>query len=235
MWTEKLVLACPKIKFLQHNTDGLTYLVPRVDIPKVQQVAREMTELTGLFIEDNTYSKMVLRDVNNYIAIYSDSTDDNEHLKLKGCFEIDKELYKDSSMRIVPIALKRWFVNKIPIEETIRNHTNIYDFCLRLKTNSLSTPYYQYLDNEKVVNKQLNRTTRYYISNKGGLLYKDFGNNRISGVNIGFLTTLFNTYIEKPIKEYDINYRFYIAEANKIRDVVDPRVKQLNLFSDYEF
>lgn len=229
MWTEKLVLACPTIKFLQHNTDGVSYLVRRVDIPKVQQVAKEMSELTGLFIEDNTYSKMILRDVNNYIAVYSDSTPEHEHLKLKGCFEIDKELHKDPSMRIVPIALKNYFVNGIPIQETIKNHKNIYDFCLRLKTNSLSIPYYRYLNKEgKIINDKLSRTTRYYISNKGGSLYKQFDKDRISGINVGFNVTLFNKYID--MEDYDINYKFYINESNKIKEIIDPTYKQLNLF-----
>jgi hypothetical protein len=65
LWTEKLVKAIPEIKFLQHNTDGITYLLPRKDLDKAKAVSREMTELTGLYIEDNVYSKMVIRDVNN--------------------------------------------------------------------------------------------------------------------------------------------------------------------------
>jgi len=226
MWAEKLVKAVPEIKFLQWNTDGITYLIPRKDLNKAKAVGREMTDITGLYIEDNIYNLMVIRDVNNYLAQY-----ESGDVKLKGCFEIDKEFHKDPSMRIVPIALKEWFINKIPIKETIQNHKNIFDFCIRLKTNSLSTPYYQYLDeNGKIVDKKLDRTTRYYISNKGGALYKDFGDNRISNVNVGFTATLFNTYFEKDIKDYDINYKFYINEANKIKEVIDPTYKQLSLF-----
>jgi hypothetical protein len=64
LWTEKLVKAIPEIKFIQHNTDGITYLLPRKDFDKAKQVGKEMTELTGLYIEDNVYSKFILRDVN---------------------------------------------------------------------------------------------------------------------------------------------------------------------------
>lgn len=63
LWTEKLVKAIPEIKFIQHNTDGITYLLPRKDISKAQAVAEEMSKLTGLYIEDNFYSKFILRDV----------------------------------------------------------------------------------------------------------------------------------------------------------------------------
>lgn len=130
-------------------------------------------------------------------------------------------------MRIVPIALKQYYLYNIPIDRTIKNHTNIFDFCLRLKTNSKSTPYYKYIDGFEIVNKKLDRTTRYYVSKSGGILIKDFG-DRITGVNIGYNVTLFNKYIEKPMNQYNINYNFYIAEANKIKYTIDDG--QLSLF-----
>lgn len=224
LWTEKLVKAIPEIKFIQHNTDGITYLLPRKDFDKAKQVGKEMTELTGLYIEDNVYSKFILRDVNNYIAVYEDG-----NTKLKGCFEIDKEYHKDPSMRIVPIALKEYFVNNIPIKDTIYNHKDIFDFCLRLKTNSKSEAKFKYIENGEIKEISLPRTTRYYISNTGGSLSKDFGENRISGVNIGYAATLFNKYVEKPMKEYNINYKFYIDESMKIINAVT-QGGQLTLF-----
>lgn len=129
-------------------------------------------------------------------------------------------------MRIVPIALSNYFIKGIPIRETILNHNNIYDFCLRLKTNSTSTPIFRHFDeNKNIVDDILPRTTRYYISNFGGILLKDFG-NKISGINVGYYATLFNKYEFK--KNYDINYNFYIIEANKIKDAIID--KQLYLF-----
>lgn len=226
LWTEKLVKAIPEIKFIQHNTDGITYMLPRKDLPKAKAVGQEMSDLTGLYIEDNIYTKFVLRDVNNYLSVYEDGS-----FKAKGCFEIDKEFHKDHSMRIVPIAVKEYFVNGIPVEQTIRNHTDIYDFCLRLKTNAKSTPIYRHIDKDGIKDTQLSRTTRYYISNTSkdsGVLLKDFGNGRISGVNIGYNVTIFNRYIERPFNEYNINYQFYINEAMKLVNAVDNG--QLSLF-----
>ena len=201
----------------------MTYLLPRKNLNKAKQVSEEMTKLTGLYIEDNIYSKMILRDVNNYIGVY-----ESGEVKLKGCFEIDKEFHKDPSMRIVPIALKNYYVDDIPIKETIMNHTNIYDFCLRLKTNSKSTPYFKYFENGEIVDKKLDRTTRYYISKTGGVLIKKFDENRTSGVNVGYSVTLFNKYVEKNMKDYNIDYNFYIAETYKIINAVDDG--QLSLF-----
>lgn len=132
-------------------------------------------------------------------------------------------------MKIVPISLKKYFVDNIPIKETITNHKNIFDFCLRLKTNSKSIPYFRHLNEEGIiVDDKLDRTTRYYISNTGGILLKDF-NGKLNGVNVGFSAIIFNKYIEKDFKDYNINYRFYIAEANKIKNVIED-YGQLSLF-----
>lgn len=233
MWAERMYDAVDgNIKFLQTNTDGQTILIRREDVDKIRAVNEQLTKETTLGIEEVFYKKMIIRDVNSYISVYDDSTPENEHLKLKGCFEIDKEYHKDPSMRIVPIALKEYFVNGIPIEQTIKNHTDVYDFCLRLKTNSSCTPYYKHLVNGQLVDTKLDRTTRYYISNiskDSGCLYKDFGDGRISGVNIGYNSTIFNKYVEKPFNEYNINYDFYITEAMKIVNVVTD-YGQLSLF-----
>lgn len=228
MWAERMAKACPELKFIQINTDGITIMLPRSKVDIIRQVNEQLTKETSLVIEEAFYKQMIIRDVNNYISEYDDSTPEKEHLKLKGCFEIDKEYHKDPSMRIVPLALKCYYIDNIPIEQTIRNHTDIFDFCLRLKINSKSNAYFKYLENGEIVNKKLDRTTRYYISNSGGSIIKQFDESRFSGVNVGYSATLFNVYEEKPMKEYNINYNFYITEANKIKNAVSDG--QLTLF-----
>ncbi len=190
LWAEKLVEAIPDIKFLQKNTDGVSYIVQKKHLHLVSEVSKYMTDLTGLYIEDNYYTKMVIRDVNNYIAQY-----ENGDVKYKGCFEIDKEFHKDPSMRIVPIALSNYFLKGIPIKDTVLNHEQIFDFCLRLKTNSQSTGHFVFIDdNREVRDISLPRTTRYYMSKSGGKIHKDFGDGRKSGVFDSFSATLFNKY-----------------------------------------
>ena len=230
MWAERLVEACQKVKFLQVNTDGITIMCPKSDLDKIREANNKLTEETSLVIEEAFYNRMIIRDVNNYISEYSDSTKEHEHIKLKGCFEIDKEFHKDPSMRIVPIALKNYFLYNIPIKQTIENHDDIFDFCMRLKINSSSTAYWEHFNNDtKQIEKvKLDRTTRYYVSNTGGSLVKQFSSGSTSGVNVGYSTTLFNNFIEKDIKDYNINYRFYINECNKIKDTIIDR--QLYLF-----
>lgn len=224
MWIEKLHKAITNLEILQVNTDGLTLRFKRSDYQKAVDVTTEMTNITGLTYEFNEYVKMVIRDVNNYSAQYAIDS----KIKHKGAFEIDKELHKDPSMRIVPIALSEYFFNGIPVGETIRKHTNIYDFCLRLKVDSRFNAEWHYLT-DKIEIKKLSKTTRYFVSNHGGALYKrSVGENKMIGVCVGVITTLFNRYEPKKMSDYDINYNFYIKECNKLINQIED--KQLSLF-----
>ena len=167
---------------------------------------------------------LIQTSINDYIAVKT-----NGEVKLKGDFCIDVEMHKNPSMRIVPIALKKYFVDGISVEETIKNHTDIYDFCIRLKVNKSYQGEYHHLNNNQHEIINLSKTTRYFISNKGGSLYKkEKTTGKMLGVNVGFVTALFNKYIEKPMEDYNINYQFYIMQCNKIINQIED--KQLTLF-----
>lgn len=228
MWAERWVEACPEIKFLQTNTDGQTIMVPRKDVDKIRAVNEQLTKETTLTIEEAVYSKMCIRDVNNYLAVYEDSTKEHEHVKEKGDYEVYKEFHKDPSMRVVPLAVKNYFVYGIPIEETIKSDTDIFDFCMQLKTNSSSVAHISGVRNGELYDDELNRMTRYYMSTKGGGLYKKFNDGRIVGVNVGKLVTIFNKFEDKPFQEYNVDYNFYITEAEKLRIGIE--TGQLELF-----
>lgn len=228
MWAERMVEVCPELQFIQINTDGITIKLPKDKIPLIMDVCAQLTKETTLEVEDAYYNQMIIRDVNNYFSEYSDSTPEKEHIKFKGCFEIDKEYHKDNSMRIIPIALKEYFINNTPISDTIRNHKNIYDFCIRLKCNHSSKALYNYLDADSRLQESiLTRTTRYYISKTGGALSIYYnGSTSPNKVNKGYTVTLFNNFSEQ--QDYNINYNFYEIETNKIiNGVID---NQLNMF-----
>ena len=130
-------------------------------------------------------------------------------------------------MKIVPIALYEYFINNIPIEQTIKNHKNIYDFCIRLKINRNSTAYYSTIDGYQIKNIKLDRTTRYFAANTGGGLSVYYnGSDSMTRLNKDFQFKLFNTFYESD--NYDIDYQFYIKEANKIKDAIEDL--QLTLF-----
>jgi len=223
MWMEAICERFDDITIIQVNTDGWTMKIPRKYHQEALDISTKLCESAGLSYEANYYDKMVIRDVNNYSARYTDGK-----IKHKGDFEIDRDLHKDPSMKIVRIALENYFFKGIAVEETINNHTNIYDFGMRLRTNKDSVAQYKYIEGQYIKTKNLTKTTRYYVSNHGGQLQKLFNNDKITGVNIGFISTIFNEYIEKEMIDYDINYKFYILEAKKLINQIENM--QLNLF-----
>ena len=232
MWSERMVEAVPELKFIQVNTDGITIRIPRNKLELIREVNNQLTKETTLVIEEAFYSKMCVRDVNNYIAVYEDSTKKNEHIKLKGDFEVDKEYHKDPSMRIVPLAVKNYFVYGIPVENTIKEDRDIFNFCMQLKTNSSSKPFFRHLIDGNLVDEQLGRMTRYIMAKKGknsGILIKRFEDGRITGVNVGYSATLFNkAYHLDNWDDYNLDYQFYITEANKLKNPLI--MKELDLF-----
>lgn len=230
MWAERMVEAVEDLTFIQINTDGITIRLKEEDIPKIHAVSNQLTHETTLEIEDSYYDMIVIKDVNNYMAIYKGSSKEEELIKFKGsAFLISPEYHQDHSMKVVQIALKEYFLYGTPVEDTITQHTDIYDFCLRLKINSASSAYLNYYDSKTKTLKStsLNRTTRYYVSNYGGGLTVFYnGSNSPNRINVGFNCTLFNKYVER--NDYDIDYRFYISKANNIISEIEDM--QLSLF-----
>jgi hypothetical protein len=208
------------IHVVSANTDGIVCLFDKSLENEYYKNCHNWEKIVGNEtlgqLEFTDYSKMVQYSVNDYLAVKN-----NGQIKLKGDFCIDRELHKNPSMKIVPIALKEYFVNNIPIMTTLKSHKNIYDFCLRLKIVSGFKGIYRYIGPEgKVIDKLLSKNIRYFISNSGGILLKE-KNNSFTGVNVGNVVTLFNQYYELPMEEYNINYDFYLRECNKIINIVE--------------
>jgi len=62
-------------KMLMCNTDGFEFIARKSDMDKVKQLVADWEKLTGLEMEGELYSKMLIRDVNNYIAIKEKKVD----------------------------------------------------------------------------------------------------------------------------------------------------------------
>lgn len=225
-YIEMLHEAIPDLQMIQANTDGITYIIDRDQLDIVDETARKWEELSGLFLEDAYYDLMVIRNVNNYLAVDTDG-----NAKYKGLFEIDKAVgsepavHKNNSYRIIPIALSEYFINNIPVEQTIKNHDNIYDFCAGVRAKGKDW-YFEYTKviNGEIESQKLSKTIRYFISNEGGIIYKCNVDGRKEYTEahplkgIYWKQTLFNTYYDS--NDYDINYQYYIRECNKVIDII---------------
>lgn len=219
MLAEDLVNNIEDLTMLQINTDGLTVKIKEKDIDIYYNICKEWEQITKLTLEYIEYSKMVINDVNNYMAISTKGK-----IKYKGAFEVDKDYHKDNSFRIIPFTLSEFFINGINVEETIINHKNIYDFCGRHKFKGQDYGEIHFISNDetgspiiKIQRQQKN--VRYFVSNKGATFIKQYKKGTSQFINKGYGVTIFNNYINQS--DYNINYDFYIKECNKIINTIN--------------
>ncbi len=168
MLSERLMEEIPDCTMLQINTDGMTVKVHKKYIEQMKSICARWEKLTMLELESVTYSKMIIANVNNYIAVKESGGDP----KRKGAAFIYKvapgelELHKNFSMLVVPKALEAYFVYGKPVEEFIKNHDDVYDFFKRTKVNRTDKLYTRlYDENAQITSEEeVQRIVRYYIS-----------------------------------------------------------------------
>ena len=68
----EMVLSVPTVEILMANTDGFEFIVDREFEQLAEQQCKDWEVMTGLTLEGDTYRKMVISDVNNYLAVYED-------------------------------------------------------------------------------------------------------------------------------------------------------------------
>lgn len=152
----------PDLEMIQVNTDGLTIRYPRIHKQAVHDICKWWEGYTQLELESAIYSRMFIRDVNNYIAEYVNETG---KVKRKGAYEYNLEWHQDFSALVVPMAAEAALLHGQCIDDFICNHTDINDFMLRTKVGRADKLMYC----ESI---ELQRITRYYIANQGGPLVK---------------------------------------------------------------
>lgn len=237
MLAEKLTqIGC---RIVQANTDGLFVLLKKDVYSKVNSICREWEQLTKLTLEEDRFKAMYQYAINDYFAI----TEDNK-VKEKGMFITTVKLGKGLTPKIIPKAVISFFKDGIPVEDTIKNCTDIRDFLMSEKTGKQWHVEY--------INEEQQRTNRFYASTNGGYLWKWKDTGHKEGEIITYTepyvgehkykasarqyqnmltasgVTLLNKFDDKPIEERKINYRYYIMEAYKI--IRDLKPLQLSLW-----
>jgi len=231
---------CNGINVISANTDGVTIKIRKDLVDKMHEINKWWSDVTQYELERTDYSKIIFSTVNDYLAIKT-----NGEIKKKGDFLTDFELHKNKSARIVPIALEQYFVNNIPINDTICSCNNIYDFCLRQKASK--DFHYEGLNKATGEKTVYNKLIRYYVSNTGEKLLKmkneecDTNAAAISQVEAGEWVCNVCNHLPKntDVVTAGINYDYYIEKAERIihkiqyegrkrKIVINPN--QLNLF-----
>jgi hypothetical protein len=218
------------IQVISANTDGVTLKIHKSKLDDMHRINKWWQDLTSYELERTDYQKIIFSTVNDYLAIKT-----NGDIKKKGDFLTDFELHKNKSARIVPIALEAYFVHNTPVSNTICNHTNIFDFCIRQKSSK--DFHYEGWNKTKSEKTVYNKLIRYYVSNTGEKLLKVKNPNsestapNVSQVEAGDWVCKVCNHLPKDtdVASAGINYDYYIERANRLIHKVQFEGKKRNI------
>ena len=177
------VMEIEGLQFLQANTDGITVRIPRDKVGELDDIREWWEKETQLQLEDAVYSRMFIRDVNNYLAEY-----ENGDVKRKGAYEYKVGWHQNHSNKVSTKAAEAYLLHGTDIEKFIEEHDDPYDFyilgkcdrssqlILRYEEDSFNSNRVEWSGNTdnkpKRGDELLQRINRYYCSNTGGTLMK---------------------------------------------------------------
>lgn len=163
------LLTVDTLQLIQANTDGITYRVHRSRLEHAKIIRNIWERHTRLVLEEVQYSRMWIKNVNNYIA-----EPVNGKLKQKGLLWYPRNFpdditnenawHKDFSAQIVIMAAVAHMVEGVDIERYIDAHKNKFDFLCRAKCDRSSELW--------IGDQKQQRILRYFISHNGAPLRK---------------------------------------------------------------
>ena len=218
MLIERLSLA--GIQTISANTDGIVCKIPVQLEDEYYEICKQWEKDTNFTLEYTDYSNYYRLNVNNYMTIKPDGK-----IKLKGQFETKTPLNKGYENPIVRKALYEYFVNGIPVEKTIRECTDIMEFCISKKASGKFKFEYHRSVNDR---EELQKTNRFYIGYDGhSLMKRNTETGAVAGLFVGKPVVLLNDYDKRDtIDSYKVLYDYYIKKANDVVDDILPKVTQ---------
>lgn len=211
--TEHLYQAIDGLKIVALNTDGIMIEFDDSHYSEVIEITTEWQSRTGFDLEEDVITKIVQKDVNNYIEVQKDGK-----AKAKGGYLVKGiapagAFNVNNSCAIVATALKEFFVNCTPVEDTINNCNDILQFQIIAKAGAKYKEAYHLIDGVKHPVQKVNRV--YATSDKRyGKIYKVKAEND-SEAKIDSLPEHCIIDNDNKLTIDDIDKSFYIAMAKK--------------------
>lgn len=167
----RLLKECKTFKPLNFNTDGLMYSIEQDELPVVDRICTDWEKETRFELETDEIQKVWIKDVNNLLFV-----DMEGHVKTVGSYlnygiSTKGQWAVNNSAIVVKKATIEYLANGTPVEETIANSNDIFDYQIIAKAGSKYSRAYQLVDDKEVPTQKVNRV--YATSNKSlGRLYK---------------------------------------------------------------
>lgn len=145
------------LRIVQLNTDGIMVECDKKDYDKLTEICKEWQERTGFDLEEDTVVKIAQKDVNNYVEVQPGGK-----AKAKGGYLVKGiapagAFNVNNSCVIVATALKEYFVNGTPVEDTINACDDIFQFQIIAKAGAKYREAYHLVDGEQVPVQKVNR------------------------------------------------------------------------------
>lgn len=177
MLTTQLLNVCETIKLLNLNTDGLMYSIDESELPIVDEICTAWEKQTGFELETDDIQKVWIKDVNGLLMVKTNGEVKtvgsylNYGISVKGAWSIN------NTMPIVKKALVEYFAHDVPVETTINESTNIFDFQIITSAGDMYKSTYHLVAGEYLPIQKVNRVYA-TVDTKYGKLYKlkDGGN-----------------------------------------------------------
>lgn len=211
---------------IQVNTDGVTVKIPRNKRGQYNSICKQWESDVKLDLEFAYYDAMFIRDVNNYIALYTD-----RKVKRKGAYEYeDLGWHQNQSCLAVPMAVERELLGIESAESFILSHQNKWDFLLRTKVPR-SSRLVMIMDDGQEIEQQ--NICRYYPCKEGGKLVKIMP--PLEGKEEWRRLSIDSEWKVKTCNDisdfkWDIDYQYYITEARKLIDPLLSESTELDPF-----
>lgn len=191
-------------KPIQSNTDGVFFRVPKNREQEYLNICSKWSELTHLNLEHDYFERFYQYAVNDYIGVKQGwaETHDPKLIKTKGTLSMEVEPGKGMAPVIVAEAVQKYFVEGIPVEDTLKNCDDITKFLTFQKVGKQFEVEYG--------GKPCRHINRYYVSMDGQRLQKiDKEKNKRIDLVADSGVTLFNVLEDIKPKDAHINYKFY--------------------------
>ena len=223
--TMRLLNACKSIKLLNLNTDGLMYSVDKDELSLVDGICATWEKETRFELETDDISKVWIKDVNNLLLIKTNGSVKtvggylNYGISEKGAWSIN------NNMIIVKKALIEYFVNNTPLEDTINNCEDIFDFQIIAKAGSKYSRAYQLVNGEEIPVQKVNRVYSTSDTRYGTLIkVKAIDGSKAKIENLPEHCIIDN---ENQLTIDDIDKEFYINLAKKrLNDFTGEEIKE---------
>ena len=207
----------PYCRLLQTNTDGIFVLCENEEMKnKVIEITNQVGERLKMEFEIDEYTKLIQKDVNNYIAVKK-----NGELECKGAMvKFNKPI--DNDLPILNDSVRNYLAYNIPVEQTINECNEYIKF---QKVIKLSAKYKEIWYGNGLSGKD-NKITSINGELLKGKVHRVFASKRQSDGSI------YKLKIEKGVKSYE---QFANTPTHLFIDNEDVHDKSIPEYLDKEY